>query len=113
MKVEFNIDTVEKMFHDAEIIKNSPVREVRRAGDFFIKFDRRSNHGFEKEFATALKLQKAGLPVVNHLFHGKSRNGNYLVTGSFANSIAVDDYLRDNVPEMSFFENITSYPLNC
>ena len=106
MKIDWDIQTVEKMFRDAEVIKNSPIREVRRAGDYFIKFDRRSGHGFAKEFAAAEKLQQAGLPVVNHLFHGKSPRGNYLVTGSFANSVQVDDYLRDNVPEMSFFEAI-------
>ena len=106
MRVDFDIKTVEKMFRDAEVVKNSPIREVRRAGDYFIKFDRRSSHGFAKEFTAAEKLQQTGLPVVNHLFHGKSDNGNYLVTGSFADSVQVDDYLRDNVPEMSFFEAI-------
>ena len=102
----FTVAEVEAMFREAVPVKRSAVREVRRHGDYFIKFDRRNNHGFAREFATARRLKEAGLPVVNHLFCGQGENGHYLVTGSFADSVAVDDFLRTELPDMAFFETI-------
>jgi hypothetical protein len=103
----FSIEKVEKLFEQATVVKNNPVREVRKIQDLFIKFDNRASHGFSREFSAAKKLKQAGLPVVEHLFSGKSAKGNYLVTRAFADSIAVDEYLRSHVPDMSFFETIT------
>ncbi len=107
-----DIKQVENLYDSAVPVKNNPVREVRRNQEFFIKFDHRPNHGFSREFSAAEKLKKAGLPVVEHVFCGKSERGNFLVTRSFADSVSVEEYLRSNVPEMSFFETIADLACN-
>ena len=102
----FTVEKVEELFHDAILVKDNKVREVRRSGNYFIKFDHRANHGFAREFAIAQKLRRAGIPVVDHLFYGRGANGNYLVTGAFVGSVDVATYLRNHVPELKFFERI-------
>lgn len=103
----FTVEKAEELFRTATPVKDNSLREVRRTGDYFIKFDRRPGHGFAKEFAIARKLQKAGIPVVDHLFYGRNANGNYLVTSAFAGSVDVAAYLRDHRPPLSFFERIS------
>ena len=103
----FTVEKVEELFRDAIPVKDNKVREVRRYGDYFIKFDHRKNHGFAQEFAVAQKLRRAGIPVVDHLFYGRGADGNYLVTRAFPGSVDVASYLRTHVPDLNFFERIT------
>ncbi len=99
--------TVEKWFDGAVSVKYNKFREVRRTGEYFIKFDRRGGHGFKKEFAISKQLEQAGIPVVKHVFCGKTSKGNYLVTEAFSSGVTVDKYLRKNIPQMEFFQRIT------
>ena len=104
-----NLDAaaVEKMFDSSVSVKYNKFREVRCCGKYFIKFDRRDGHGFKKEFAISQRLEQAGIPVVKHVFCGKTSKGNYLVTEAFSSGMTVDKYLRKNIPPMEFFQRIT------
>lgn len=108
MNPVFDIKTVEEMWQQALPVKTTCCREVRRTGDLFIKFDRRRLHGFSREMRAAEKLRRAGLPVVEHLFCGRSRRGNYLVTRNFADGVTVEEFLQKNTPDMDFFRQVAN-----
>lgn len=100
-------DNLEELFNSATVVKSGKVREVRRAGDIFIKVDRRNDHSFGREFECAAKLQDAGIPVTEALFYGKSGFGNFLATKAF-DGVPLEEFIRENTPGKEFFIRLTT-----
>ncbi len=106
MNTKLDIQRVESLWQEALPVKANSYREIRRTETLYIKSDRRFLHGFSREIAAAKKLRAAGLPVVDHLFSGRGKNGHYLVTSAFPGGIPVSEYLQRNIPDMKFFRSI-------
>ena len=92
---------LDALFDAAEIVKSGAVREVRRAGELYLKLDRRKHHPFTREFRAAAKLKKAGIPVVDPIAAAATKRGNYLITGAF-DGISLDEYLKRALPDREF-----------
>ncbi len=96
---------IDKLFDQAQTVKVNNVREVRRAGDLFLKLDRRKNHSFKKEFNTIQMLKKAGIPVTEPVCFAASARGNYLITKAF-DGISTEEYLKVNLPDENFLHQV-------
>ncbi len=92
----------DRLFDQGQLIKAGKVREVKRNGDIFLKLDRRKHTSFKREYKCAIRLKNCGIPVTEPLFYTRTVRGNYLATKAF-NGIAVDEYLKNNMPEPAFF----------
>jgi hypothetical protein len=95
-------ETVAERFGSAATVKTNPVREVRTDGEFYYKLDRRSGHGFAKEFAAAELLASRDIPVVEHVWQGRIAEGELLVTRALCGSPTVREYLAARVPDAEF-----------
>lgn len=91
------------------LVKSNAVREVRQAGDFYFKLDRRRTHSFRREFSHALALQKRGIPVVEHLACGITPAGPCLVTRSLDGSVTVEEFLAYSLPDDDFLNGLTDF----
>ncbi len=98
----FSPGEIDKLFDQAQTVKVNQVREVRRSGELFLKLDRRKNHSFKSEFNTTMQLKSAGIPVTEPVCFTSSIRGNYLITRAF-DGISVEEFLKDNIPDKSFF----------
>lgn len=95
------------LFESCCTIKAGAVREVRTNGKIFIKLDKRKYHSFAQEFNRGLELAACGIPTVRPLFFTTSEKGSYLATEAF-NGIALEDYLKTNIPNEKFFLDAAS-----
>lgn len=95
------------LFESCRTVKAGAVREVRTDGKIFIKLDKRKHHSFAREFNRGLELTACGIPTVRPLFFTASEKGSYLATEAF-NGIALEDYLKNNIPDEKFFLDAAS-----
>ena len=98
-----------ELFQGAVCIKSNPGREVWKTKDFFFKFDKRSGHGFRKEFSRACALKKRGIPLVNHLAYGKAEMGSCLITQALNDSQTISEYLEKKRPDEKFFNALIDF----
>ena len=96
-------------FQSAVCVKSNPLREVWKTQDFFFKFDKRSGHGFRKEFSRACALKKRGIPLVNHLAYGKSEMGSCLITQALNDSVTISEFLEKKRPDDKFFNALIDF----
>ena len=89
-------------FVSPEPVKQNPVREVWKTGEYFFKFDKRPRHDFKKEFRRACALARRGVPVVRHLACGRTDRGACLVTAALSGSVTVEEFIRGRVPDEKF-----------
>lgn len=89
-------------FAAAAVVKENPVREVRRDGEFFYKLDRRGGYALRREFAAARLLEERRVPVVEHLWFGRIAPGFVLVTRALEGAPSVREYLRTHFPDAEF-----------
>ncbi|MBP5530416.1 MAG: hypothetical protein J6Y54_00095 [Lentisphaeria bacterium] len=106
---ELTAAAVAERFGRATTVKTNPVREVRTDGEFYYKLDRRSSHGFAKEFAAAKLLEARGIPVVEHLWQGRTPEGEVLVTRALADAPTVREYIADRVPDAEFRRKFAAF----
>lgn len=102
MAETLNPETAARRFAAAAVVKDNQVREVRSDGEFFYKLDRRGGHGLRCEFAASRLLERARIPVVEHLWFGRTRLGAMLVTRALPNAPTVREYTRSRVPDAKF-----------
>ena len=93
--------------HSGKPVKHNPVRDVFKTNGYFIKLDYRKFHTFTHEFNIAQSLNKAGIPVVEHLAYGRSGNENFLITRELAHSIPVDEFLNTTSDTETFLNGFT------
>ncbi len=72
-------------------VKANPVRRVVRAGDYYLKCDRRGQSRLRGEWKSAQLLQKQQIPVAEHLAIGECAEGGCLITRAFPGE-SVDVY---------------------
>ena len=89
-------------------VKYNPVRDVFKKNGFFIKTDHRQFHTFTREFNTALALQRAGIPVVEHLACGKSGKDNFLITCELENAVTAEEFLNSGDDKKDFIRSFTA-----
>lgn len=90
-----------------EVVKRNPVREVIRAGNYFIKHDKRGVRALKAEYENGLFLSKRNIPVVRYCGYIDDVDGGYLVSEAVQNAVPVAsiaeaggcdaDFLRDFV----------------
>lgn len=95
------------LLHGGTPVKHNPVRDVFKKDGFFIKIDHRKFHTFAHEFSIALALQKAGLPVVEHLAYGRIGNDNFLISRELAGAVSAEDFLDSDLCKADFIESFT------
>lgn len=98
----FDEDGFVKLCCGAQLVKRNPVREVLRAGKFFIKHDLRKEKSFRQEYENAQFLMARGIPVVRHLGYAESDDGHYLVTETLENAVEVEDFSRRGKIDAAF-----------
>ena len=105
-------ETVTRRFEAAEVVKDNRVREVRRDAEFFYKLDRRGGHGLRCEFASGRLLAERGVPVVEHLWCGRTPLGTVLVTRALADAPTVREYAREHIPDAKFRDAFADFIRN-
>ncbi len=93
--------------HSGEVVKHNPVREVFKSAGYFIKLDYRKFHTFTHEFNIAQALNRAGIPVVEHLAYGRLGNENFLITRELAYSVTVEEFLSTATDTKAFLNGFT------
>ena len=96
-----------RLLHGGTPVKHNPVRDVFKNDGFFIKIDHRRFHTFAHEFSIALALQRAGLPVVEHLAYGRIGNDNFLISRELAGAISAEDFLDSDSDKADFIDSFT------
>ena len=102
-------EIVAERFGRAVVVKTNPVREVRTDGEFYYKLDRRSSHGFAREFAAAKLLEACKIPVVEHVWQGRIPEGEVLVTRALADAPTVREYIANRVPDAEFRRKFAAF----
>ncbi len=105
----FDENAFVKLCCGAQLVKRNPVREVLRAGNFFIKHDLRKNKSFRQEYLNAQFLAARGIPVVRHLGYIESEEGHYLVTEALENAVEVEDLSAQGKIDAPFCDALVDF----
>ena len=93
--------------HSGRQVKHNPVRDVFKTDGYYIKLDYRKFHTFTHEFNIAQALNRAGIPVVEHLAYGRINNENFLITRELDQALTVEEFLNTDADTGAFLNGFT------
>lgn len=85
-------EQAEKLLKDGTLVKENPVRQVYKNGQFFLKLDTRGIPRLEREWKSALLLENLHIQTVKHLSLLSVRRGGLLITEAWPQADSVADY---------------------
>ncbi|MCQ2377969.1 MAG: hypothetical protein MJ016_02010 [Victivallaceae bacterium] len=108
-EMPFDEKTFGELLAAGTVVKENPVREVLRAGNYFIKHDRRGVRAFKREYENAKFLEKSGIPVVRYAGYASDGREGYLVSEAVENGVDVETFAETSGADETFVREYVEF----